>query len=92
MKRLTYLKNTATLEYDDSICTGCRICIQVCPHGVFTMQNNKAFIFDKNLCMECGACALNCKPGAITVTRGVGCAAAVINGYIHKKEPSCSCG
>jgi hypothetical protein len=41
--------------------------------------------------MECGACAKNCRPGPITVAPGVGCAAAVILGWLTGGEPSCDC-
>ena len=39
--------------------------------------------------MECGACAMNCPAEAISVNRGVGCAAAVLNSYLGEKEISC---
>jgi hypothetical protein len=42
--------------------------------------------------MECGACALNCAAGAIEVHAGVGCAAAIIKGWITGGEPNCDCG
>jgi ferredoxin len=32
--------------------------------------------------MECGACAKNCPVNAITVDTGVGCATAVITGWL----------
>ena len=41
--------------------------------------------------MECGACALNCVPGAINVKPGVGCAQAIINGWLTGSEPNCDC-
>jgi ferredoxin len=54
------------------------MCTEVCPHGVFTIENGKAQIVDRDACMECGACARNCEVEAITVKSGVGCATAVI--------------
>jgi len=86
-----YLKNVATLKLDASKCTGCGMCTEVCPHSVFTLNNGKSEIVDKDLCMECGACARNCRFEAISVNAGVGCAAAVIQGIITGKEPSCDC-
>jgi hypothetical protein len=41
--------------------------------------------------MECGACALNCPVQAISVTPGVGCAVAVIQGALRGTEPCCDC-
>jgi len=87
-----YLKNVASLEYDPSLCIGCRLCIEVCPHNVFKMAGKKAEIIDRDKCMECGACVLNCVPGALAVNQGVGCAAAVISGFLKGTEPNCDCG
>jgi NAD-dependent dihydropyrimidine dehydrogenase PreA subunit len=92
MNNLTYLKNVVTLELDSSKCTGCGMCALVCPHRVFEINNRKSEINNIDRCMECGACALNCSEMAISVNKGVGCAAAVISGYLKKSEPACSCG
>ena len=86
-----YLKNVATLSLSAEKCIGCGKCTEVCPHGVFTIENSKAEIIDKNSCMECGACAKNCPAAAIDVDAGVGCAYAVIMGWLTGKEPSCDC-
>lgn len=87
-----YLKNVATLEYDPALCIGCRLCIEVCPHNVFRMAGKKAEVIDVDKCMECGACELNCEPGALKVKQGVGCASAVIYGFLKGTEPNCDCG
>jgi len=91
MDNQVYLKNVVSLSYNQDKCTGCRMCVDVCPHGVFKMVDKKAQIANRDKCMECGACALNCTAGAITVKSGVGCAAAVISGYFSKGEPACGC-
>jgi ferredoxin len=90
MKKLYYLKNVATIELDCEKCIGCRLCEQVCPHGVFEISSKKAVIVDKDACMECGACVINCKPGALSVETGVGCASAVINSMFGI-EGDCCC-
>jgi len=90
-----YLKNVATLKLDAETCVGCGRCVQVCPHGVFRLENGAAVISDGNACMECGACALNCPARALSVRKGVGCAYAVLLGKLMGTEPSCgssSCG
>ena len=90
---LKYLKDVTTLTFDAGKCTGCGRCTEVCPHGVFDMDNGKAWITDKDLCMECGACALNCPANALEVSgAGVGCAAAIIMSWFTGKEPDCGCG
>lgn len=91
MSGLRYLKGVASLRLDSEKCTGCRACTQVCPHGVFTVEDRVARIVDLDACMECGACARNCAYGAIDLTPGVGCAAAIINSWVYGGEPSCGC-
>ncbi len=88
---MKYLSNVANLELSQERCTGCVMCIEVCPHDVFVMKNRKAVITDKDRCMECGACSANCAFGALTVDKGVGCASALINSMITGGEPTCDC-
>ena len=87
-----HLKDVATLSLSPDKCVGCGKCAEVCPHDVFKVENGKASIFDKNSCMECGACAKNCPAGAVSVNAGVGCAYAVLWGWMTGNEPSCGCG
>lgn len=101
---MRYLANVSTLHFFADKCTGCGRCVEVCPHGVFAMNDGdagsleggasskrKALLLDRDMCMECGACASNCAFGAIDVNSGVGCASAVINSMINGGEPSCDC-
>lgn len=86
-----YLKNVSTLVLHKDKCTGCGMCMEVCPHAVFEMQENKAKIKSQDSCMECGACAQNCAFSALEVHAGVGCAAAIIQSMFTGKEPTCGC-
>ncbi|GAB4486787.1 MAG: mercury methylation ferredoxin HgcB [Thermodesulfovibrionales bacterium] len=88
---MKYLANTASLELFADRCVGCGKCLEVCPHGVFALQNGRAVILDRDRCMECGACAANCAFNALAVDKGVGCAAALINSMLTGGEPSCGC-
>jgi NAD-dependent dihydropyrimidine dehydrogenase PreA subunit len=92
MTEMKYLKNVTTLKLDQNRCTGCTLCTLVCPHGVFVMQAGKAELTDRDRCMECGACSRNCAFEAISVSAGVGCASAIIYGWLTGKQPSCDCG
>ncbi|MBP7137854.1 MAG: 4Fe-4S binding protein [Syntrophaceae bacterium] len=92
MGSMIYLKDVATLALDSQKCTGCGMCLEVCPHGVFKMNGQGLQIADRNACMECGACSRNCPAGAISVQSGVGCAAAVINSMLGRNGGECCCG
>ena len=88
---MRYLDDVVTLALDREKCDGCRMCLTVCPQGVFAIEDKRAQIVDRNACMECGACATNCPNEAITVDSGVGCAAAIIIGALRGTEPQCGC-
>lgn len=92
MSDFVYLQNVATLRLDDERCIGCGLCPNVCPHAVLSMVGNKVRIDELDRCMECGACAKNCPVQALRVKAGVGCASAIIHGWLTGKEPSCDCG
>jgi len=91
MKELTYIPNVVTLQLDQEKCTGCGMCLLVCPHAVLGMNDGHARIENRDACMECGACAQNCPTLAVTVEAGVGCAAAVINTALGRDSSSCCC-
>ena len=81
-----------TLVYNAELCNGCAMCVAVCPHAVFSMQDRKAHLVKPQDCMECGACQLNCAQGAITVESGVGCASAmIISALKAQREVTCDC-
>jgi len=86
-----YLKNVCTLKFNSDKCVGCGRCIEVCPHKVFNLNEGKAELINKDGCMECGACVKNCAFNAIEVKSGVGCAYAVIKGWLLGTEPTCDC-
>lgn len=80
-----------TLEYNPEKCSGCKMCVEVCPHGVFTMYSRRAQLDKHQSCMECGACQLNCPTQAIEVDSGVGCASAMILSALFRRKEVC-CG
>ncbi len=92
MSQFRYLDGVSSLKLDRPTCIGCAMCAVVCPHAVFVIEEKKAVIAEKDRCMECGACAKNCPVAAIDVQAGVGCASAIIHGWLTGKEPSCDCG
>ena len=89
---MEYLKNVVGLRLDRDTCIGCGVCEDVCPHGVFVLDEGRIRIAERDACMECGACSQNCPVNAIFVQSGVGCAAAVINSMLGRKGEECCCG
>ncbi len=86
-----YIRGVATIRLDRELCNGCQQCTRVCPHPVFTVVDKKVELDQSGLCMECGACVTNCETGALRVNPGVGCAAAILRGWVTRSEPSCGC-
>jgi NAD-dependent dihydropyrimidine dehydrogenase PreA subunit len=89
MTRCLYLKNVVTLQAFPERCTGCGTCLDVCPQAVLALENRRVTLRHRDACMECGACARNCPEAALTVTVGVGCAAAVINDALGRSGACC---
>lgn len=87
--KMMYLKNVVTLRLDQVRCSGCGRCLEVCPHGVFTMGAQKVAIGDRDVCMECGACARNCPTGALFVKNGVGCAEGLLKAQLGLSSNCC---
>ena len=75
---LRYLPGVTTLEFEPALCTGCAMCVEVCPHAVFRLEADHAVLQDRDACIECGACTTNCETGALQVHVGVGCARAIL--------------
>ncbi len=80
-----------TLQFDAPRCTGCGACVDVCPHGVFAQNGRSIRVVRADACMECGACQMNCPFGAIAVDSGVGCAAAMIQAALTRRQ-QVTCG
>ena len=83
------------ITFNDEKCTGCNVCVNVCPQGTIRLNNKKAELIDYKSCMECGACQLNCEYDAVDVTKGTGCLFAIVKEDILKIAPKgtgCGCG
>jgi len=48
-------------------CTGCGMCVKVCPTSATSGEKKKPHIIDNKTCIRCGACIESCKFDAITV-------------------------
>ncbi|MGA9111681.1 MAG: NADH-ubiquinone oxidoreductase-F iron-sulfur binding region domain-containing protein [Smithella sp.] len=60
-------KALITYSIDPERCTGCGLCIKVCPTQATSGEKKKAHIIDKDKCTRCGACIESCKFEAINV-------------------------
>ena len=55
---------------DTEKCVGDGNCVEVCPVGVYELQDNKAVVVNGDECLGCESCLEVCETGAITVTEG----------------------
>ena len=56
------------MEVDADKCTGDEECVNICPTGVFEMQDGKAAVVAEDECLGCESCIEACLAGAITLT------------------------
>ena len=61
------MKRTVTTVIEEELCTGCGLCVEVCPKNTITMQGKKAVVTG-NMSLNCGHCSAVCPTGAITVS------------------------
>jgi NAD-dependent dihydropyrimidine dehydrogenase PreA subunit len=55
------------IQVDVEKCTGCGTCVDVCPVGVYELQNEKSVPVNIEDCLICRACEMECPEGAIQV-------------------------
>ena len=49
-----------------NLCTGCNMCVDVCPYDAISLEDGKAVVNDV-LCEGCGTCSATCLRAAISV-------------------------
>ena len=57
------------IAIDATLCTKCKICLEICPNGIFQTKNNHTSVKSERieLCFLCGQCMAACPEKAITV-------------------------
>jgi len=88
MKGFRYLDGVTSLRFDQDVCIACGMCLEVCPHQVFSATESMVCVKDRDACMECGACMRNCPVSAIYVDAGVGCATGLIHAWLRARNLS----
>ena len=53
-------------QIDSQKCTGCGVCIQVCPLDAISLNDGIAVI-DEDTCTECGLCVNECPNDAMSL-------------------------
>ncbi|TET58795.1 MAG: CoB--CoM heterodisulfide reductase iron-sulfur subunit A family protein [Promethearchaeota archaeon] len=54
-------------EYNKNLCTGCEICITVCPYKAISKNENDEIEITQVLCKGCGVCGATCTSHAIII-------------------------
>lgn len=55
-----------TAETNEDTCCGCQTCMQVCPYGAISFdEEKKVSVVNEILCKGCGTCGSSCPTGAI---------------------------
>jgi len=57
------------IAIDDTLCKKCKVCLEVCPNGIFQTNNNHTSVKSERveLCFSCGQCMAACPEKAIHV-------------------------
>lgn len=59
---------TSTLpEFNKDLCTGCEVCIKVCPFNAIKKNENDEIEIVEALCKGCGVCGATCTNNAIVI-------------------------
>ncbi|RJQ04648.1 MAG: FAD-dependent oxidoreductase [Bacillota bacterium] len=57
-----------TGEVRESLCSGCHMCVLMCPYSAISMDEDKALaVVNEVLCRGCGTCSATCPSGAMRV-------------------------
>lgn len=60
------IESAATATIDETLCTGCGLCVDACPKDTLTMNNGKAVVTGE-VCIQCGHCMAVCPARAVQV-------------------------
>ena len=52
---------------DQDKCIGCGTCVQLCPVGAISFNEEGKAVIDPNKCIKCGTCEASCPVNAIKI-------------------------
>ncbi|MDP7470555.1 MAG: CoB--CoM heterodisulfide reductase iron-sulfur subunit A family protein [Dehalococcoidia bacterium] len=70
LSKETLLNEPTTSAVDPIRCSGCQLCLEVCPFNAISAQmvaGRTVASVNEGLCKGCGLCSATCRPGAIWV-------------------------
>jgi len=79
---LEFQLEIAEIEVNEDLCSGCGICVAVCPYDAARLEKSDTelvAVIDELKCKRCGLCTSGCPSGAITIKDGF--AETVANAY-----------
>lgn len=56
---------TRAVLVDETVCIGCKMCINACPFGCIHFEKNRRVAAKCNLCQGLPRCVMNCMSGAL---------------------------
>ena len=69
MSRGTVRLEAISAVVDEDCCSGCQICVGVCPYGAISFdEKDKVSRVNEALCKGCGTCGAACPSGAMSTT------------------------
>jgi len=66
------------VQFFPSRCIGCAACVEACPEGAQTFEENGTRVFDREKCVACGACVDVCYAEALVFSAQATTAEAVV--------------
>lgn len=54
-------------ETDSAKCTGCSVCVEVCPYRAIELNKDQRALVNEAVCKGCGLCAASCRSGAVSL-------------------------